>query len=267
MYDEGVSLNEIGKQLKICSNKFSKWLKSQGVNVRYKSTGLSTAKKRVTFFENIDTEEKAYWLGFLYADGCVRETKRNDKLKAMILEVGLSSIDREHLEKFLFQIKYDGEVKYKDVKLGNKSFESCRVNVCDTEMCRDLVKLGCTPRKSLTLTFPTEEQVPKHLQIHFIRGYVDGDGSIGLRNVNYKGRECKRGLITILGTKDFLEKVVEVTGWKRNTIQKPSGTYQIEWNNKSTIEEYLDLIYKGANIYLERKYDKYLEIKQNCRLS
>ena len=53
------------------------------------------------YFKIIDSEEKAYWLGFLYADGCITRFYRNEKLKSMSLELTLQSNDIEHLKKFL----------------------------------------------------------------------------------------------------------------------------------------------------------------------
>lgn len=262
MFESGKTLKEIGEELSICSNRLSKWMKEQGVTVK-RSGGKPN--KRVTFFETIDTEEKAYWLGFLYADGCVCESKKNGRVSSLRLEVGLSSIDKAHLLKFLKHLGYNKKIESKSTKLNGVTHHSCRITITDTEMCRDLIKLGCTPRKSLTTTFPTEEQVPKSLQKHFIRGYVDGDGSIGFKHAKYKDKTYRRPFLTILGTKDFIKGLLKETNWKKNTIQHPSGAYQIEWCGGNVVK-YTDWLYKDSIVNLERKYNKYLEIKQNCRL-
>ena len=52
------------------------------------------------YFEEINTERKAYWLGFLYADGYIEPIYRKEKIKAYRIEVGLSIIDKNTLEKF-----------------------------------------------------------------------------------------------------------------------------------------------------------------------
>lgn len=262
MYEGGKNLKEIGNELTICPNRFSKWLKEQGVEV--KRFG-GKPNKRITFFEKIDTEEKAYWLGFLYADGCVCESKKNGKVSSLRLELGLSNEDKKHILKFLNNIDYSKKVETRDVLLNGVKHQTCRVTITDTEMCRDLIKLGCTPRKSLTIKFPTEKQVPIHLQRHFVRGYIDGDGSIGFKNLTYKTTVYKRPFLTILGTKEFIEVLLRVTDWKKNTVQHPSGAYQIEWCGNN-VKKYLEWVYGNSTIYLDRKYNKYLEIKQSCRL-
>lgn len=106
------------------------------------------------FFQKIDTEEKAYWLGFIYADGCINRMYRNEKLKSMDLEIGLCREDEKHLRKFLNYIESNVEIKHKQSKLNGNTYDSSRVTICCTKMCYDLIDKGCTPQKSLSLQFP-----------------------------------------------------------------------------------------------------------------
>ena len=122
-----------------------------------------SAKNVLNHFEKIDTEEKAYWLGFLYADGSVG-SKENK------IELGLAEKDLSQVEKFKQFIGLDNKISYrKNTKSYRSSFRS--------QKCKqDLISQGCVPKKSLILTFPTEQQVSHSLICHFMRGYFDGDG-------------------------------------------------------------------------------------------
>lgn len=137
------------------------------------------------FFEKIDDEHKAYWLGFLYADGYIEPIYRKDKIKAFRIEIGLSIKDKNHLEKFLIDIDSNAPISYRKQMLGEKEYLSCRVRINNTKICKDLMRLGCTTRKSLTLEFPSENILPSKYLKDFIRGYFDGDGCISYSERNY----------------------------------------------------------------------------------
>ena len=121
------------------------------------------AKNILPHFEKIDSEEKAYWLGFLYADGYISFSENK-------IELSLAEKDVHHIEKFRDFLGINNRICYRpSVKAYRLSFRS--------DKCKqDLINQGCTPRKSLTLKFPTSKQVPYELIRHFIRGYFDGDG-------------------------------------------------------------------------------------------
>lgn len=236
MYLEGVSTARISKELKISRSRFSSYLKNQGIKVN-----IMPHKKKINddIFEKIDSEEKAYWLGFLYADGSISSGKRND------IELSLQLSDKEHLQKFKDFIGFEGKLIVDDFR--------CRVSFKNKKMKQDLIKLGCTPRKSLTLTFPTEEQVPKELTPHFIRGYLDGDGCIVCTE--------KHQSIEILGTKNILEGICLNTNIPLERIYKTNcksnDIFRLVTNKKEDVLTFCDYIYKNSNIYLERKFKKY----------
>ena len=143
-----------------------------------------SAKNVLRIFETIDTEEKAYWLGFLYADGSVGSKEHK-------IELGLAEQDLKQIEKFRDFIGINNKISYRPTtKSYRYSFRS--------EFCKeDLIKQGCMPKKSLILKFPTEDQVPQNLIRHFIRGYFDGDGWFT------NTEECFQ--VGIIGTEDFIK--------------------------------------------------------------
>lgn len=207
------------------------------------------------YFKKINTPNKAYWLGFLYADGCILPSKKG-KSGGSVLEITLQESDVEILERFKMSISSNSPIKTKVVK--NK-YGAVRLSICNTEMCKDLEKLGCTPRKSLTLKFPTDEQVPKHLLPHFIRGYFDGDG-----NVYRSEGDTLHPKISFVGTKDFLEEILNIAeielGLTRVVHYQKSGNqaYQIQWGGFSNLKSWEEYLYDHEDIiYLPRKREKF----------
>lgn len=250
LYNNGLSLTRISKMLNINRDKLSETFKLNGIEVK-----RVFHKKYCdeNIFEKIDSEEKAYWLGFIYADGCVGSKRK-------YLEIALSVKDKEHLQSFKNFIKAEHKLSYKIDKLNR---ESIRINIENKKLHNDLVKLGCIPRKSLILTFPTEEQVSKEFIRHFIRGYFDGDGCICFTE--------KTLSINILGTKEFLQGIQDnVSVFKDKNLypvnykRKNINSYRIQVEYINDILYFLDYIYDNSTVKLNRKYEKYLKLK-NCR--
>lgn len=240
------SLTKAAKKVGIDRRSLSRCLKEEGYQViNYQN--MSKFDEKV--FDVIDTEEKAYWLGFLYADGCV-ESNRNT------IELSLKSSDIRHLEKFRDFLGFDKSkhIFQDDVR--------CRIMFGNKHTKQSLIALGCTPKKSLTICFPSLQQVPKELRRHFIRGYIDGDGSVMINTKKTAGR------LNILGTKNMLEGIVRYTGWRKTKISQhgKENVFSVEWCGYY-VTDYLDYLYHDASVYLDRKYDKYLQIKNmtNCR--
>ena len=245
MYLKGYSQSQICKELKIGKKQFRNWLINKNIKI------VNPSKKYTyneNFFENINTEEKAYWLGFLYADGCI-----TNKPKRHLIDLELSYIDKNHIEKFKTNVNSNAPIHIGEIKLNNKIFKRARFRLCGNKIVNDIINKGCVPNKSLILTFPNENIVPKHLIHHFIRGYVDGDGSIMLSTDKKKGR------LQIIGTKEFLLGIIKETKWRNNKMGRQGKAYSIDYNG-FYVKDYLDYLYKDATIYLDRKYKKYLKI-------
>lgn len=209
-----------------------------------------------SFFEIIDSEEKAYWLGFIYADGCISQIFNKDTgaLKGRTLEITLAKIDKPHLEKFKKSIKTSKNITERISKIKNHEFESCRIQIYNKKICDDLIRLNCTPTKSLTLKFPSDNIVPNSLLNHFIRGYFDGDGCVSTDNkYSY--------IVNFVGTKNFLDGVQNIfrneIGLTKTSIREKGNASQTSWggfHNFSRIYEYL---YSNASMYLDRKKEKF----------
>ena len=237
-------------------------------NLKIRSNKENSRRYEVdhNFFNNIDTEEKAYWLGFIYADGFVSNIKGTTSRK---VGISLAEIDKQHLEKFNASLESTYPIGEYTVSGGYlEGVKYCRVLLTSNQLFDDLVRHGCVEHKTSILEKPN---IDDKLIKHFIRGYVDGDGSITKIN-----RECygyEYGL-NIVGTDSMLTFISEHF-IDNNVTDKPiylekrkeehSVSY-IRYGGNFKSEVLLDYLYKDATIYLDRKYKRYLELKlQNCR--
>ena len=210
------------------------------------------------YFNIIDNEWKAYWLGFLYADGTNR-IKWNEKKHKMehVLKLTLCYKDKTHLEKFKKSLQNDSPIKDRIIKLNNKEFKSCDINICNQKICNDLSDLGCVPNKSLILKFPNDKIVPKNLIRHFISGYFDGDGR---DHVNLSNKST---VINFVGTKEFLSSLQDIfhnalkISYTKMTNQRNNKAFQITYGGIEEFEKIFTYLYKDSNIYLDRKLEKF----------
>lgn len=158
-----------------------------------------------TFFEDINSEEKAYWLGYIAADGNVYSSKQRKNYSAGST-LKIVSKDKEHLQKFKYSIQSDAEIEriinFKGYSNGNAVY---RIQIYSNKICEDLIKLGIVPNKSLILKPP---KIKKEFYKDFIRGYFDGDGSIYKTKSNYG--------FNLVGTKEMLEWVIKVLDIETN---------------------------------------------------
>lgn len=239
--------NEIS--IKKCSEKFgigattlSRYLKEKEVET--KKINLKKYSYNENFFQDINNENKAYWLGFIAADGCINKTNN--------LEIGLAIKDCHHLEKFIQDIEGDlAMLKLTDSK--------ARVFVCSVKLIKDLERCGI--EKNKTFSFSSIPKIKDELIPHFLRGYFDGDGSISTNGKNRNG--SKKWALNLIATNDFIEEwqqYFEKLGITRVSIQE-KGDMRV-WNkagiNQITI--ILNHLYKNSNIYLSRKFEKANEI-------
>lgn len=203
------------------------------------------------FFEEINNEYKAYWLGFLYADGCILPQDPRG-YGEQEFKLTLAQEDEEILQKYKEDLKSTYPIRYDTSK--NKKNPNWQVQVIckyrSQKTVDDLKKLGCVENKSLILKFPEVTQVPKNLIYHFIRGYFDGDGSISNFNNVYN--------INFVGTKDFITELANYFegGSIYQDKRKTNSWYYNLGGNLQVIKAY-HLMYNNANRYMLRKYNKF----------
>lgn len=199
----------------------------------------------VNFFKQW-TEEMAYILGYIAADGCISRSNGYPYLM-------FASIDKDIILKVRKVLKSTHKIR-ELFPNGFKGKKQYHLSIGAKDIWEDLESLGITERKSLTLKFPS---APKEYQRHFIRGYFDGDGYI---------TKCEdRDTIGFLGTYDFISTVENIFRNRLNIREKK--IQEIESGKLHRINYYtreafsiLEWMYKDSNIYLDRKYNKYKEM-------
>lgn len=212
------------------------------------------------FFDTIDTEEKAYWLGFLTADGWISETKEGHKSVGIELQYG----DIEHLRKFNKSI--EGNYKITDrwricsVSKNNTKTHNCVIRVYSKLMYDSLCELGFSTDKTYCIGIPL---LRKDLIRHYVRGYFDGDGCFTLTNKTFKTNY-------ITASKNFNDDMLNILSQELD-IHIKNHSYVNEYEtvmyrpditrNEDKIK-FLDYMYKDSTIYLDRKYKKYLKAKE-----
>lgn len=207
------------------------------------------------YFENIDTPAKAYFLGLIYADGYLGEPG--------IDNLSLSLNDHHILKAFAKELEYDGEIK-KTKKGGyENSKEGFRINFSSTIMANDLRRHGLYSNKSLTLSrIPS---INKNLKRDFLRGYFDGDGSVvfsrNTRVFKEKTYEYKKLTINLIATHEMIQDIVNTFNIKSYHVvdSKTSGLAYLQICKKAIVIELYNLMYQDADVFLDRKYQKWTE--------
>lgn len=202
-----------------------------------------------TYFQVIDTERKAYFLGLLYADGSMSK-EHYHSLKIILQKRDLHIL--EELRKDIQPTKpfyYIKNGKYIGLDFTNKYLYS------------DLVELGCIPNKTHKLVFPTIDQKLIH---HFIRGYYDGDGCLtGSFQKKYKINRVKKWKWSIVSTESFCKSVQNlITVHSKIDCRHPThnnSTRNLNVCGRENIFNLLNFLYKDATVFLQRKFDKYQE--------
>lgn len=240
LYNKGISSSKVAKELGISKatvlahlHDTNTVLKTQQFYNKYTFNDK--------FFDKIDSEVKAYFLGYLYADGYNNE-ERN------LIVFGQAEKDKKSVEKFKDVLNATHPISI-DTKEGRQPFYKIRIN--SKYFSQALKKQGCGNAKTFNLTFP---ELAPELVHHFIRGYFDGDGSIWFSK--------DKPHISITGLDTFLFDLQKVLidncniNLTKLTCRKNNAIKEIRYGGINNIKKISNYLYKDATIYLERKYLK-----------
>lgn len=229
------------------------------------------------YFDEIDTEYKAYILGLIYADGSVSQPKGNRQMK---LAIALQEEDGYIMEKFA-QDACGGQQKVQNppsvAKMGWK--KRSVVTVTSDRIGLKLISYGCNINKSrVGMKFPP---LRNDLVRHFVRGFLDGDGSIINQEIRYnykrKTNQIRRGghiqrrklRIAFCSTdKAFLQEVAKQIRVRKIYMGEKPRTQMIYilWiEGQEDTRLAIDYMYSDANYFLKRKYDKVIEFNKTIK--
>ena len=215
---------------------------------KYTKTKLNNPNMREHFFQDINEEAKAYFLGLLISDGNV--FKDNTGRQASI-SITLDLKDEYMLEKFK-------EVLQINTSVGHDGRGCGQIAVRSNIMAEDLAKYGVVPRKSYNTYLPL---ISKEMMPHLIRGIFDGDGSIIAKpNPNNDGHNRFLHSISFCGTHQLMEDIsnyiLENLGIKTAVYNyKDRSLSELKIQNIDNIAKFGYWIYRNSTIFLNRKKD------------
>ena len=224
LYQKGVLKKDIREQLNVSESALTKFFKE---NTIYKF--------REDAFENIDSEEKAYWLGFLWADGYCKSG------------IDIELTDEDHIIKLKEFLKINNKI----IQRNRNNSTTFRLNCNSKKLANDLVALGFD-LKDNRINIPN---IKDELLRHFIRGYFDGDGHIGYKDsferADISGRIEFIDNLKIILNEYIIREELHSTHSKRIYTGVETGL------------KFLKYIYDNSNIYLNRKYAIALLVRNN----
>lgn len=201
-------------------------------------------------FETINTEEKAYWLGFIMADGYVTP-KNHFAIRLCLADIG-------HIEKLKNFIKSNHLIKKINAKIKDKTYPACGLFIGCKKIVSDLSNFGIIPNKTETAAYP--QNIPIQLERHFWRGYFDGDGCISFSVA--KGRTVKNWSVSAVGKEqiiidfeNFVKKHVKTDATRKK--RKNTSLFTFGVGGVNLCQPILKILYENSNIYLDRKFKLY----------
>jgi hypothetical protein len=234
-----------------------------GINLILKRNGIRKLKKsrlnmshlalNVDYFKEINSKDKAYWLGFICADGNIKKT--NNK-------VSLTSKDLEVIEGFKGAIGAEHTIskrKFFD-KRTNKTYIGYLIQIGNELFVNNLIDLGVTSNKTDILKFP---KIDEKYYSYFIAGLFDGDGFVGIRNHN----KLRISLISTKEVLDFISNLLTNIGINELSKVKVSKNKINVWKTclYKDADKFLNYIYGDDNFkyYLMRKYNIFKNASRN----
>ncbi len=254
LYQDKFTQKEICHRLLISEQGIRNTLKRNNIKMRSYSECNRKYFLNENYFDNIDTQNKAYLLGMLYADGC-------NHLEHYSITLSLQECDYDVVNFMKNELEYDGKIMFIDMKRKcNKWNNQYKLCINNEHMSKKLNELGVVNAKSLLLKFP--KWLDESLYPHFIRGYFDGDGCI------YYNEKMKKCTTDLVGTKNMCENISEILsnlGIKNHIDHNKNwgdNTFSVRTSGNKSSLSFLSWMYDNVEFCMERKYQKYLYVKE-----
>jgi hypothetical protein len=209
-----------------------------------------------SFFSNINTEEKAYILGFICADGHI------DAISYRI-SIVLQDSDYQLLDRIKLAMHSTHPIKRGIIRenpytrTSNSTLYQCSLHINGKGLVEPLVSMGIAGKKTYNLDSNVLRYIPEQLIRHFLRGYFDCDGSVTWGKHYSSGNKY---LIQVAGNEEFLLNTFQKYFPSNCELYKYKTSRQcFTWKlaDKKRVLEFLNFIYKDSKIYLDRKYKIY----------
>lgn len=192
------------------------------------------------YFKNIDSEDKAYLLGLLYADGTMVRTKCGHQIS-----ISLQELDKGLLENIRDIVVPNKPLTYIKPQANRYSVNGqYRLVFSSKEMCDDLERLGFSNKASMP-------EIGSNLIPHFIRGYFDGDGCI---SISSRG-DCEFYIMAEMGLLSSFKEFIPVNFSDPRHVK--ANMFKIRKSGRDNLNKIFKYLYTDASIFLERKYKKF----------
>lgn len=263
LYQEGISMKDLANQFGVASGTIRNNLIKNNIPLRTRSEikqlkdkqcPTSGNGRRYTLNFNYFKQwnhNMAYILGFIGADGYI------DK-KETFLRIVLQRQDKQILEDIKRELQFTGTVRLGQAKNQTGIFDTSLLLVTSKYMVKDLINLGIVNKKSFILSM---DKIPEEFKLDFIRGYFDGDGSVG-EQWSKKSQTPMLRTRFFSGSKILMEEIQQYLtnlGVKTVNIRKDTRKelYILEYSQKASLQIY-DLFYQNKElICLSRKKEKF----------
>jgi hypothetical protein len=263
LYINGKNCREIGEVFNLTLHQIYAFLRKNKIKIRPRHN-VNKYKIDDNYFENIDTDEKAYWLGWLMGDGNLSE-------KTNTIRISLKESDIYVLERFKKALRFEGKIYIH--KQSKNSFspnkKACTIAFSNRKIYFDLRQLGMKPKQSLTAIFP---RINEKFIFPFLRGHLEADGWI---SISYRKKNSVSLQVGFMGTQEFLSGIISIFkkidvyfGIHRTKSKKRTklNMFSAITDSKIEVERILDRLYENHNgVFLVRKYEKYLAIKKHLQ--
>lgn len=267
LYAEGKCGQEIQKILGIKNHQpIYNYFKKKGWDrlKRSEYKNIFTYEVDLDFFKCIDTEEKAYILGFICADGHV--DKSTNRITFAIKDDDYSILESiKAAMHSTHPIKRGVEKNNPYKKSCNKTLHQCILSINGKELVAPLIQMGIAGNKTYTLDSSIMDYIPDNLVRHFLRGYFDGDGCISWdKRYNWGNKS----VVIVAGNLEFLQGTFNKVFPTKCAITLNKGSrqcYRYTIQDKKEVLRFLALLYNDAKIYLERKYKLYQYAMWSCK--
>lgn len=237
MYRNGVSARKIAEFFGFDKGVVARELKRRGIEQRNPGDRNRLYRVNQYAFDVIDSQEAAYWLGFLYADGMVYHRT---------LRLTLKDSDRDHVIRFGQFMKSDFIVQTGIVNVKGAKHKTCSFTITHDHLAARLVELGIV--KGMREPDACLRAVPEHLVHHWVRGLFDGDGSAHTKPT-----------ISLLGSRRLMAYVRDLFATHVGTnpdlklMAHPSGIWYVRYSGKPQSLRIASYLYRDATIFLPRK--------------
>ena len=209
------------------------------------------------YFQKIDSYEKAYWVGFIAADGNIYKNRPS-------IQIRLQKQDTSHLYKFCDALKLSRKKVALYNHRRNRTYIGAHLHIDSKYIKNDLIKLGILPNKSLTFNKINKTLIPNKFYNAFLLGYIDGDGSFVL----WKDEGRWRFKLVVLGNYNFLQDMKKILTPDSTQILRLAhnctATYELNIYTQNAVNFLLNIYPKMKNTYLQRKkdtFDKYMLLR------